>query len=251
MNLCQRSPAASRPGVDRRDAGRRPPLRTLPGMPDAATAPVWTVVVAAGGGSRFGGAKQYVELVGRRTIDWSVAAARSVSDGVVVVVPAEVVDEPVDDADVVTAGGSTRSASVRNGLAAVPQDAGVVLVHDAARPAASPALFRAVVEAVRAGADAVVPGVAVTDSLRSRSGGAVDRDGLVAVQTPQGFDAGVLRAAHASGRDASDDASLVEADGATVAVVLGETTNIKLTHPADQVALEATLSSRVGRGAPA
>lgn len=220
-------------------------------MPDAATAPVWTVVVAGGGGSRFGRPKQYVELVGRRTIDWSLAAARSVSDGIVVVVPPDHVEEPVDGADVVVAGGTTRSASVRSGLAAVPDDAAVVLVHDAARPAASPALFRAVVDAVQAGADAVVPGVAVTDSLRSRTGGAVDREELVAVQTPQGFDAAVLRAAHASGEDASDDASLVEATGATVAIVAGETTNIKLTHPADQVALEATLSSRSGQGAPA
>lgn len=220
-------------------------------MPDAATTPVWTVVVAGGGGSRFGGPKQYVELVGRRTIDWSLAAARSVSDGIVVVVPPDHVEEPVDGADVVVAGGTTRSASVRSGLAAVPDDAAVVLVHDAARPAASPALFRAVVDAVRAGADAVVPGVAVTDSLRSRTGGAVDREELVAVQTPQGFDAAVLRAAHASGGDASDDASLVEATGATVAIVPGETTNIKLTHRADQVALEATLSSRSGQGAPA
>lgn len=222
-----------------------------PFMPDsAASAPVWTVVVAGGGGARFGGPKQYVELAGRRTLDWSLAAARAVSDGIVVVVPSRDVDEPVDDADAVVAGGETRSASVRNGLAAVPDDAGVVLVHDAARPAASPALFRAVVAAVRAGADAVVPGVAVTDSLRLRSGGAVDRAELVAVQTPQGFDAAVLRAAHASGADASDDASLVEMDGGAVAVVLGETTNIKLTQPADRVALEATLSTRSGQGAP-
>lgn len=217
----------------------------------ADAAPVWTVVVAGGSGSRFGGRKQYVELAGRRTLDWSLAAARAVSDGVVVVLPPGDTDQAVDDADVVVAGGDTRSGSVRNGLAAVPDDAGIVVVHDAARPAASPALFRAVVDAVRAGAEAVVPGVAVTDSLRSRAGGAVDREGLVAVQTPQAFAADVLRAAHASGVDASDDASVVEAHGAAVQVVLGETTNIKLTHPADAVALEATLSSRSGQGAPA
>lgn len=216
----------------------------------AASAPVWTVVVAGGGGTRFGGAKQYAELAGRRSIDWSLAAARSVSDGVVVVVPPADVDQPLDDADVVVAGGETRSASVRNGLGAVPEDAGVVLVHDAARPAASPALFRAVVDAVRAGADAVVPGVAVTDSLRHRAGGAVDRDELVAVQTPQGFAAHALRRAHGDGGDASDDASLVEATGGAVTVVLGETTNIKLTHPTDRLALEATLASRSGQGAP-
>lgn len=226
-------------------------VRSLAMSRRADTAPVWTVVVAGGSGARFGGPKQYVELAGRRSLDWSLAAARSVSDGVVVVVPAADDGTTVDDADIVVVGGDTRSASVRNGLAAVPEEAGVVVVHDAARPAASPALFRAVVDAVRAGADAVVPGVAVTDSLRSRTGGAVDREELVAVQTPQAFDASVLRAAHAAGTDASDDASVVEAHGATVEVVLGETTNIKLTHPGDQVALEATLSSRSGEGAPA
>jgi 2-C-methyl-D-erythritol 4-phosphate cytidylyltransferase len=217
----------------------------------AAHAPVWTVVVAGGGGTRFGGPKQYVELAGRRTVDWSVAAARAVSDGIVVVVPPPDVDEPVAGADAVVAGGETRSASVRQGLAAVPGDVAIVLVHDAARPAASPELFRAVVEAVRRGAAAVVPGVAVTDSLRHRSGGAVDRAALVAVQTPQGFDAAALRAAHATGTDASDDATLVEAAGAAVAIVPGETTNRKLTHPDDRVALEAALSARGDQGASA
>lgn len=226
-------------------------VRSLAMANPAARTPVWTVVVAGGGGTRFGGPKQYVELAGRRTLDWSVAAARTASDGIVVVVPSPDVHEPVPGADVVVAGGDTRSASVRCGLAAVPDDAGVVLVHDAARPAASPELFRAVGDAVRAGAVAVVPGVDVTDSLRDRAGGAVDRSGLVAVQTPQGFDAAVLRAAHAGGGDASDDATLVEASGAAVVVVPGEATNIKLTHPGDRAALEDTLSARRGQGARA
>ncbi len=207
-------------------------------------APVWTVVVAGGGGTRFGGAKQYVELAGRRVLDWSVTAARSVSDGVVVVVPADDEGQAVTGADAVVAGGPTRAASVRNGLAAVPDRAGIVLVHDAARPAASAALFRAVVDAVRAGAVAVVPGVPVTDSLRRRTGGAVDRDDLVAVQTPQGFDAAVLRSAHAAGLDATDDATVVEAAGGTVEIVPGETTNLKLTHPDDRAALERTLQAQ-------
>lgn len=213
------------------------------------TASVWTVVVAGGAGTRFGGSKQYVSLAGRRAVDWSVAAARAVSDGVVVVLPADEAHDPVEGADVVVAGGGTRSASVRAGLAAVPQDAGIVLVHDAARPAASTALFRAVVDAVRAGAQAVVPGVDVTDSLRRRGGGSVDRDELVAVQTPQGFPAELLRAAHASGSDGTDDASVAEAHGARVEVVPGEPTNVKLTHPADRAALEATLSARSEQGA--
>ncbi|MDE0803876.1 MAG: 2-C-methyl-D-erythritol 4-phosphate cytidylyltransferase [Acidimicrobiales bacterium] len=206
---------------------------------------VWVIVVAGGGGTRFGGAKQFVRLAGRRAIDWSIAAARSVADGVVVVLPAADITADID-VDAVVAGGATRAESVRRGLAAVPSDTAVVLVHDAARPAATPALFRAVVDAVEDGATGVVPGVAVTDSLRLRSGSAVDRDTLVAVQTPQGFQADALRAAHASGHDASDDATLVERGGGTITVVDGEITNVKLTHPDDVVLLERTLGG-VGR----
>lgn len=219
-------------------------MRTLVGVSDPSRtldpAPVWVIVVAGGGGTRFGGAKQFVRLAGRRALDWSVAAAQSVAHGVVVVLPPGDIGASID-ADAVVAGGSSRAESVRCGLAAVPADAAVVLVHDAARPAATAALFRTVVDAVEAGATGVVPGVAVTDSLRLRSGPAVDRDTLVAVQTPQGFRADVLRAAHASGHDASDDATLVERDGGTITVVDGEVTNVKLTHPDDVVLLERSL----------
>ena len=205
--------------------------------------PVWVVVVAGGGGSRFGGAKQYTELAGRRVLDWSVTAARAVADGVVAVVPAEDEAVPVEGADAVVAGGETRAGSVRRGLERVPPDAAVVVVHDAARPAASPQLFRRVVDAVVAGADAVVPGVPVADSLRHRTTGAIDRDGVVAVQTPQAFRAAVLREANASGADATDDATLVERAGGTIVVVDGEVTNTKLTHRDDVVVLEAALRS--------
>ncbi len=225
--------------------------------PRRASGPVWVVVVAGGGGTRFGGAKQYAELLGRRVLDWSVGVAAEVADetagGVVAVVPAGEVDEPIPGATAAVPGGATRAESVRAGLAAVPVDAGVILVHDAARPAASAALFRRVVDAVRAGAAGVVPAVAVTDSLRLRAGGAVDRDELVAVQTPQGFDAGALRDAHASGDEATDDATLVERAGATIVLVEGEETNIKLTHPQDRALLEAVLADRgaqVSTGGP-
>jgi 2-C-methyl-D-erythritol 4-phosphate cytidylyltransferase len=169
----------------------------------------------------------------------SVVSAASVSDGVVVVVPAEhqggvsEVVSGLDRVEAVVDGGATRSASVRCGLAAVPDDVGVVLVHDGARPLATPDLFRRVVEAVLAGADAVVPGVPVVDSLRTTDGRVMARDGVMAVQTPQGFSAESLRAAHAGGGEASDDATLVEASGGTVVVVEGEVTNLKITRPAD------------------
>src|SRR5947208_1541302 len=90
---------------------------------------VWAIVVAAGSGSRFGSTKQYAPLAGRRVVDHAVAAARSVADGVVLVLPAG--DEDAEPAgDVVVAGGVTRSESVRAGLAAVPDEAEVIVVHD-------------------------------------------------------------------------------------------------------------------------
>ena len=199
----------------------------------------WTVVVAAGSGTRFGGDKQLADLSGMAVLARAVVSAAAASDGVVVVVSAERRTEvsgvlsAVGGVEAIVDGGETRSASVRCGLAAVPDDAGVVLVHDGARPLATPGLFRRVADAVLAGADAVVPGVPVTDSLRTAGGGVVARDGVIAVQTPQGFNADSLRAAHAGGGEASDDATLVEASGGTVVVVEGEPANLKITRPAD------------------
>jgi 2-C-methyl-D-erythritol 4-phosphate cytidylyltransferase len=207
-------------------------------------AAVWVIVVAAGSGRRFGGAKQYEALAGRRVVDWSLDAARTVADGVVLVVADDHAGDVEPAADAVVAGAATRSGSVRAGLAAVPASADVIVVHDAARPLADAALFAAVVEAVRAGADAALPGAPVNDTLRAHDGGLVDRDGLVAVQTPQAFGAAALRAAHRAGAEATDDASLVEADGGKVVLVPGSPDNLKITRPTDLVVAEALLRAR-------
>ncbi len=114
-------------------------------------------------------------------------------------------------------------------------------MHDAARPMATAALFQRVVDAVVDGADAAVPAVPLTDSVRSSSGGAIDRSTLLAVQTPQGFPVESLRRAHASGGDATDDASLVEAAGGTVVTVDGEPDNFKITKRSDLAAAAAIL----------
>lgn len=195
------------------------------------------MVVAAGSGSRFGKPKQFQAVDGSRLVDRAVAACRSVAAGVVAVVPTASVDLEQATADRVVAGGATRSASVRAGLAAVPAEADVIVVHDAARPRASPALFEAVVAAVRSGADGAVPGLPVTDTVKRVQDGLVtatlDRSELVAVQTPQAFRAEALRAAHAGGADATDDAALVEASGGRVLVVDGDPANLKITFPTD------------------
>ena len=122
---------------------------------------VWSIVVGAGSGARFGGTKQYEMLGDTRVIDRSVSTARAVSDGVVVVVPASDVEREGG-----VAGGVSRSESVRNGLAQVPADADIVCVHDAARPFASTDLFEQVIAAVRNGADAAIPAVSVTDTIK-------------------------------------------------------------------------------------
>ena len=197
---------------------------------------VWAILVAAGSATRFGRLKQYEPLDGRRVLDWSIDACRAACDGVVLVVPLERAHDP-EPVDVVVAGGETRSDSVRAGLAAVPADADVVVVHDAARPRAAAALFDATVAAVRAGADGAVPALPIGDTVKRVDGNrvleTVDRADLVVVQTPQAFAAEALRKAHASGADATDDAALVEAAGGTVVVVPGDPANVKITYPGD------------------
>lgn len=194
---------------------------------------VWTIVVAAGGGSRFGAPKQYEPLGDERVLDRAVGVARQVSIDVVIVVPAS--DAQREGG---VAGGSTRSASVRAGLARVPVDVDIVCVHDAARPLATPQLFEAVVGAVRGGADAAVPAVPVTDTIKvvDEAGFVVDtpdRSRLVAVQTPQAFRAAVLRRAHEAEAEGTDDAALVERAGGVVATIAGEALNRKITTQED------------------
>jgi 2-C-methyl-D-erythritol 4-phosphate cytidylyltransferase len=214
-------------------------MRKRPSRPGRASidrVTVWAIVVAAGGGTRFGGAKQFERLGDTRVVDHAVAAARASCDGVVVVLPT---DDAWDGAvvDATVRGGATRSASVRAGLDAVPDEVEVVVVHDAARPLATPALFDAVVAAVVGGADGAVPAVDVADTLKRVDGeriiATVPRDDLVAVQTPQAFRAALLRVAHRGDPDATDDAALVEAAGGRVVVVPGQVGNRKITGPED------------------
>lgn len=140
-------------------------------------------------------------------------------------------------ADVVVAGGATRSASVRAGLAVVPLAVERIVVHDAARPLAGADLWRRVLAGLDAGADAVVPALPVVDTLREIGGTTVDRGRFVTVQTPQGFVAAVLRRSHEGQPEGTDDASLVEAIGGMVLLVDGEPRNRKLTDAADLAAM--------------
>ena len=215
-------------------------------------------MLAAGAGTRFGTnpdglTKAMVPILKRPMVAWSVEAARAACDGVTLVVTASMAEREFDGVDAVVAGGDSRSGSVRAGLATVPDDVDVVVCHDAARPGASAALFERVIAAVRSGADAAVPALAVSDTLKrvpewGDSGGAVaetvSRDGIFAVQTPQGFRRAAMVNAHNGEPEATDDAALVEAAGGTVMAIPGEATAHKVTTAADLVVVEALLSGR-------
>ena len=226
---------------------------------------VAAVVPAAGRGERLGvgSAKALHLLGGEPMLAHSVrtlAAGRV--DLVVVAVPpgrAEEVQAVLasthDGAElVVVDGGDTRSDSVRRALAVLPASVEVVLVHDAARPLVPGALVDAVVAAVRGGADAVVPGLAMVDTVKQVGAdgsvvATVDRSALRAVQTPQGFRRAVLESAYGGpdAGEATDDAGHVERQGGRVVVVPGAEEAFKVTRPLDLLLAEAVLAGREAR----
>lgn len=187
-----------------------------------------------------------------------IAAARSVAL-IVVAAPPDAVEAVCDllkpvAAPVgvtVVAGGASRQASVAAALATVPSDVPIVLVHDAARPLTPAELIDDVAAAVRAGHPAVIPVLPVVDTIKrvdasGRVVDTVDRTPLRAVQTPQGFTAATLRAAHAAAElDATDDAGLAERIGVPVHTVPGRPEALKVTRPFDLIVAEALLA-RVG-----
>jgi 2-C-methyl-D-erythritol 4-phosphate cytidylyltransferase len=191
---------------------------------------VFGIVLAAGSGERFGRPKAEVELAGRPLWKWAYEALEAGGCDAVVV---------VGDVPQGIAGGARRRDSVAAGLARIPKDVTHVVVHDAARPLASAELVRRVIDRLAVGdVEAVVPGIVVTDTVKRVEGEAViatvDRVGLVAVQTPQGFTLAALRKGHAFDDDeATDDAELVERSGGSVVVVAGDEANLKVTYPGD------------------
>ena len=206
---------------------------------------VWAIVLAAGASDRFGGGKQWASLGGTRLVDRSVATAASACDEVVVVLP----PDTAWDGALVTAtvaGGAQRAESVRAGLAVVPDYVGVVVVHDAAHPLATTALFRAVIDAVHGGADAAVPILPATETVLTVESGRLSpirhEAPLALAQMPHAFKASVLRDAHARVPVSRDDASLLLSIGAHVVGVAGETTNVHITTPTELELAERLLS---------
>lgn len=224
---------------------------------------IWGIILAAGSGTRLAaaglGRKQFLDWRDRPLFWHSVRAfARTPRvAGLVLVFPVDELEdmtartaelervEPQGLPIVCVSGGERRQDSVRQGLAALPADCRFVLIHDAARPFASPALIHRLVRALDEGEQAVIPAVAVKDTVkRSRDldgrevvAATLPRSELRAVQTPQAFDVGVLREAFARAEElnmsVTDDASLVEAAGGEVRIVEGEDGNLKITTPED------------------
>jgi len=190
---------------------------------------VWAVILAAGTSRRFGGSKQFETLRGVPLVERVIGTATEVCDAVVVVLPATSSDLDVPVTATVR-GGVTRADSVRFGLAAVPDDAEIVVIHDSAHPLASTGLFRAVIEAVEGGAAAAVPVLPLAEALKHVEDDTVVKspsmEGLHIAQTPQAFRARVLRAAHAGAPQAIEDSVLVEELGETVVTVPGDPANV-------------------------
>lgn len=211
----------------------------------------WAILVAAGSGERLGAErpKAFVALGDRVLLAESLERLDTSEwiDAVVVAVPVDWEDAAIALAEelvaskiaAVVAGGATRAESVRAALAQVPEEALVVIVHDAARPLVDDAVLERVLLPLGEGYDGVVPALPLADTVKRVERGlvveTVDCSDLVTVQTPQAFTATALRAAYASVEPstATDCASLVEARGGRVRVVEGDVRLLKITTPAD------------------
>jgi 2-C-methyl-D-erythritol 4-phosphate cytidylyltransferase/2-C-methyl-D-erythritol 2,4-cyclodiphosphate synthase len=215
--------------------------------------------------------KQFLPLAGRSLLDRTLSAVASSArvDGIVLALPADVPEEARESyrrlpkVIAVVDGGRERQDSVRNALAVLPGDSRIILVHDAVRPFATPALFDRCADAAGAHG-AAVPVIPVRDTVKTwdRAAGTLvtrDRSDILRAQTPQGFRAEILREAYAradrEGRTGTDDASLVEAAGYKVVPVPGEEGNIKVTLPEDLRMAAGLLSEapdfRIGLGGDA
>jgi 2-C-methyl-D-erythritol 4-phosphate cytidylyltransferase len=227
-------------------------------MDDGASQTTWAILVAAGTGERLGGdrPKAFAALAGRPLLaesverldlsDWIdaiVVAAPPGWEEPAILLAEELVASKVSS---VVTGGATRAESVRNALAEVPEEALVILVHDAARPLVDDVVIGRLLERLDGTVEGVVPGIEVRDTVKRVDRGlvaeTVARDGLVAVQTPQAFVADRLRAAFAGDlADATDCASLVERHGGRVAVVEGDPRLAKVTTAGDLEHVESLL----------
>lgn len=240
------------------------PREVRAGLKEGSSGPVrvGVAVPGAGSGARMGGTrKPFLELAGQPVLRRALAPFLGEPRVVAVVValtPEEAAAPPawlreLDPRVRVVAGGASRAESVRNAIAALPDDVDVIAVHDAARPLVELRVISECIDLAAAGTGAVA-GCPATDTMKR-----VDREGLVVdtpdratlwhAHTPQVFPAPVLREAYArAGSGSTDDASLVETVGGRVRMVDGGRTNLKLTTNGDVALAEAILRLRGGEG---
>jgi len=220
---------------------------------------VWAVLAAAGRGERLGSdrPKAFARLGGRPLLAESLERLEESGwiHASVITAPPDWEEPPIPVAEEIAAtkvssavtGGDSRSESVRLALAEVPEDAAVVLVHDAARPLLPEEVIERVLAPLSEGWDGVVPTVPLADTVKRVEGDRVvetlARDDLVAVQTPQAFLADALRRAVAGDVSAATDcASLVESQGGRVKVVEGDSRLLKVTDADDLALVESWLA---------
>jgi 2-C-methyl-D-erythritol 4-phosphate cytidylyltransferase/2-C-methyl-D-erythritol 2,4-cyclodiphosphate synthase len=223
------------------------------------------IIAAAGSGERFGAAipKALIHLGDKTLLEHAIANIAPVVDQIIVTAPSgyeSKIKDLVGEEITVVTGGATRSESVKIALAQVNPTSQFVLVHDAARALASTSIAQAVIDSLRAGEVAVIPGVNEVNTLKviDSNGYVIDspeRTALRHVQTPQGFAISVLQEAHKNSSDATDDAVLVANAGYKVLVIEGEEQALKITNPSD-LAIAATFlgdsgSFRTGVGVDA
>jgi 2-C-methyl-D-erythritol 4-phosphate cytidylyltransferase len=225
------------------------------------------LIVAAGQGLRMGSAqrKQYLQLLGIPVLVHTLRAFDLCPDikSIVLVVPPTEMDfckkEILSGASLeshvaLIAGGRRRQDSVFNGLQHLGDAQGVVLIHDGVRPLVSKALIQNCIQGASQWG-ACIPGTQAVDTLKRIDPegnilGTVPRESIRMAQTPQAFSLPIIRRAHLEarrlGREATDDASLVEALGIPVRVITGSRENIKITTPEDLAYAEALLKLREG-----
>ena len=200
---------------------------------------VAVIIPAGGSGERLGAKipKALVQLAGKTLIEHAVANMAPIANQIIVAAPAGFEEQFKDllgsEVTVVT-GGLTRTLSVKKALALVEKENEYILVHDAARSLASTDLAMRVIDSLRAGEKAVIPGMPVSDTIKRVDGDnyvtkTPTRSKLRSIQTPQGFTRKLLIKAHTSADDATDDAGLVEDRGVDVKVILGEERAMKIT----------------------
>ncbi len=204
---------------------------------------VAVIIPAGGSGERLGAKipKALVQLAGKTLIEHAVANMAPIANQIIVAAPAGFEEQFKDllgsEVTVVT-GGLTRTLSVKKALALVEKENEYILVHDAARSLASTDLAMRVIDSLRAGEKAVIPGMPVSDTIKRVDGDnyvtkTPTRSKLRSIQTPQGFTRKLLLKAHTSADDATDDAGLVEDRGVDVKVILGEERAMKITTMKD------------------